>query len=506
MSGRKSRPDLVRKLTGKWTSIYQQTPYLKSVSLGKQIKLRGIHDSKLEYKFPLTVICGPNGTGKTTFIALSLLAFHHTKSLTLSNNRKGYFDFTHFFGSSNKEKHETGISIAWEYTNQTSDSFTKGTERWIRYIRNDGAPRRPQRGVEFVGLSRIVPAFERRGYKGLFSNFEKQPSTQSPDLSKYLSQVLARSYGTVKSYQGTNGSGVHRLNDYASHTSFNAGAGEECLANILDTLLRADNGAFIAIEEIEIGLHPATMEALVDACLEIIYNKNLQVVITTHSPDFLRACPSESLVLAERGGDKVSFFHRPNLEGAIYNLAGKAATDLYIVCEDKAAAALINAMTTSKQRKIINIKGYGSESELLQKAESIKEVTQKKVLVVWDGDAPDYINEAKQKNIYAAKLPGLLMPEEEIANTIVDDSLQSSFMAKYEIDDAEWDSYKNKISSLIDKHDIFYCTAQALSKDQTVVIEGLCELFYNLKKSDFADLRALIEMCLSASDRKKEAA
>lgn len=147
-SKRMSRPDLVRKLGQMWGAVYVKTPYLKSVEIGDGMPLRGIKNSRFDFDFPVKIFCGPNGTGKTTFLALSILAFHDDKALTSSSARKGYYDFAYFFGYSEREKHQKGIKISWEYTNNTSDGFSKGYERWIRYIRNDGRPRRPKRGAE----------------------------------------------------------------------------------------------------------------------------------------------------------------------------------------------------------------------------------------------------------------------------------------------------------------------------------------------------------------------
>lgn len=397
MSKKIKRHDLVKHLTDMWSNYYVQNDYLHKVEIVGQQTLRGIRDSGLEYRFPLTVLCGPNSTGKTTFLALSVLAFHDNKSQTLYYSRKGYFDFSYFFGFSEKEKHQAGICIKWTYTNNKTDTITKGQERWMRYIKNNGDPRRSKRGTEFVGLSRIVPAFEKRGYQKLFAKIRRHMPIASPqELENYLTQIMAKPYQQPASYVTTNSAGTHRLNDYKTHTSFNAGAGEECLILILDILLSAKESSVIAIEEIEIGLHPATMKLLVDVMLEIIQKRKLQVIITTHSPEFLRVCPKESLVLAERSGEGIIFTHQPNIENAICSLSGSAEADLYIVCEDELAAYIIENLLTKKQRDIVNIKGYGGKNELISKADAIRRATGKKIMIIWDGDAEDkLLNEAK---------------------------------------------------------------------------------------------------------------
>lgn len=379
----------------------------------------------------------------------------------------------------------------------------------MRYIRNNGLPRRPQRGTEFVGLSRIVPAFEKRGYQRLFSNIKKHTQKDcSNSLSDHLARVMARPYSSVSSYE-TN---IHRLNDYnQTHTSFNAGAGEECLTIILDTLLSAKEGSLIAIEEIEIGLHPATMEALVDVMLEIILERKLQIIITTHSPEFLRACPKESLVLAERAGDTVSFTHKPNIENAVHSISGKSDIDLYIVCEDEWAACLIEACLTKKQRNIVNINGYGSKSELITKAKTIQKATNSKVLIIWDGDAEDSLLKdvdelSKNLNcihcIHGIKLPGKGSPEKFILESLIEDgSIEALICREYGLENADWITLKNKLSAITDEHDVFYILGRELSVDRLQVGKRICKLVCIEKEDSFRAVTQQIENLLLADNR-----
>ncbi len=510
MTKRVSRPKLVKQLLGKWDEFYLKNNYLESVSIGEGEKLRGIQNSRLDFRFPMTVLCGPNSTGKTTFLALSVLAFHDNQSMTFSgSNKKGYYDFSYFFGFSEREKHKEGIVIAWRYADGKEDTFAKGKERWLRYIRNNGSPRRPERGTEFVGLSRIVPAFEKRGYQRLFSNIKKhKQKTCSDNLSDYLARVMAKPYSSIFSYETNNMAGTYRLNDYnQTHTSFNAGAGEECLTIILDTLLSAKEDSVIAIEEIEIGLHPATMEALVDVMLEIILKRNLQVIITTHSPEFLRACPKESLMLAERAGDVVTFTHKPNIENAVHNISGKSNIDLFIVCEDEWAACLIEACLTKKQRNIVHIHGYGSKTELIKQAKTIQKATNTKVLIIWDGDVKDNllkeIEELGINCIQGIKLPGNGSPEKFILESLIEDeSIKDLICREYGVEDADWIALKNKLSAIKDEHDVFYTLGEELSVDRLQVGKRICKLVCIEKKDCFSNVIQKIENLLFLDDFK----
>lgn len=492
---------MVTSLSNMWSNYYTNETYLYKVEIGGQQTLRGIKNSELEFRFPLTVLCGPNSTGKTTFLALSVLAFHDDSSQTLFNSRKGYYDFSYFFGFSEKEKHKEGICIKWSYTNRKADAITKGRERWMRYIKNSGDPRRPKRGTEFIGLSRIVPAFEKRGYQKLFANTRRHKIKTSPQkLEHYLTQIMLKPYSQLASYETTNAAGTHRLNDYKTHTSFNAGAGEECLTLILDTLLSAKKSSVIAIEEIEIGLHPATMKSLVDTMLEIIQDRKLQVIITTHSPEFLRACPKESLILAERSEEKIVFTHQPNIENAICSLSGKSAADLYIVCEDEWSAYLIEALLSKKQRDIVSIKGYGGKDELISKAEAIRKATGKKILIIWDGDVENkLLTDAASLSlpIPAVKLPGSERPEKYLLDVLVQGEVKDELMKESGLEEGDWFALTSRLSSISDSHTLFYVLADQLSLDEKEIGKRICKMVLLKKEHDFANVKQIIETTLS---------
>lgn len=179
------------------------------------------------------------------------------------------------------------------------------------------------------------------------------PCANGISLLAYLSRILKKPYSSLKELQYTNTTGTFKSRYYnATHTSFNAGAGEECLFSILRALVSSPEGSFIAIEEIEIGLHPSTLRELLDSILEIANNRKLQVFITSHSPDFLRACPKEILVLAERDGNSVKFFHQPNVEYAISRLGGDSKKAVHVICEDECAKQLIECSLPARLRAL----------------------------------------------------------------------------------------------------------------------------------------------------------
>ena len=495
MTKRASRLDLIKKLVSLWDAVYKVDPYLKVVSISNTKCLRGIRDSSLSLEFPVSVICGENGSGKTTFLSLGILGFHSIKKPLTTQVGLDYFNFNYFFRSAANDKHDQGIEIQWEYSDGSVDRIEKGNQRWLRYIKNNGDPRRKLRGTEFIGISRITPAFEKKNYHSYFTKGAFKESDQGELLRKYISQVMKRPYVALSKLSYANSSGVHSVQNYnKTHTSFNAGAGEECLTSILGTLLECESGSLVAIEEIEIGLHPSTLPRLSDVILEIAKERRLQVLITSHSSEFLRAFPSQGLILARRDGERVEFINQPNVEYAISTIGGDHQRAASIICEDKHAAMIIEKALPPKVRAICPIICFGGKDELITKAITVSKYSSKeKVIIIWDGGVDNsYLDKAKAAGFLGLRLPLNQEPEELVISAIRTKDGRGKLKERYLIDSSDMDRLLNSIDSLSDIHDLPHILAESLSVKGSH--EALMNEMAGIATSVFsADFEAMIE-------------
>jgi hypothetical protein len=502
MANRKSRPDLMRSLAGKWKTLYQKAPYLKSIAIGDGEPLRGIKNSKLEFAFPVTVLCGPNGTGKTTFLATSLLGFHAENPPIAAPKKSKYYEFKDFFISIPRDTLSAGICIEWTYTNGLADRITKGKQRWLRYIRNSGKPRRPLRGTEFVGISRITPAFEKRNYGTYFSRQKGISESDASDIQEYLSRILKRPYSSLKELEFNNSSGSFKARHYnGRHSSFNAGAGEECLFGILRALLSSPEGSFIAIEEIEIGLHPSTLGELFDCILEIADLRKLQLLITSHSPDFLRSCPKETLVLAERADDQVTFMPEPNVEYAIRRLGGSSNAQVRVICEDEFAKHIIENCLPARLRDIAPVVGFGGKEQLVERAKFLaKAVPDAKIMIAWDGEVDvKLLKDAQEAGFLGVLLPGECEPEQFVLEALISDEGKEWLVKNYRISAGEFESLKAATSSTTDVHDLPYviCTHLRISSENELM--PLVRQAVNMREKELSFLVEHIDNIASLS-------
>lgn len=115
-----------KDLLNEWEN--SQYPYstLRRLSVHGDPGLRGIKDLDVTFAYPLTVFCGKNGTGKSTLLALSALAFHYTPSQTsaLLPGQPPRFTFSDFFYKGPGDPDLRGIRIEWGYKESPIDSRT----------------------------------------------------------------------------------------------------------------------------------------------------------------------------------------------------------------------------------------------------------------------------------------------------------------------------------------------------------------------------------------------
>jgi AAA15 family ATPase/GTPase len=131
---------------------------LRSISIKGEPGLLGIQDLSINFNYPLTVISGKNGCGKTTALALAALAFHspaghkptNARRLPLRGETSSYYTFSDFFFNGPNDPHITGVEIGWTYHDQKELRIQKRTKNWMRY------QSRPKCPVHYLGVIRCA--------------------------------------------------------------------------------------------------------------------------------------------------------------------------------------------------------------------------------------------------------------------------------------------------------------------------------------------------------------
>lgn len=234
------------------------------------------------------------------------------------------------------------------------------TDRWLRN------PIRPTRNVVYVDLSRIQPVSGRVGYAKIAKSKHKEASATAFDDAKVkrLSGIMGRHYDSAKMALTDIDAKrfVPVLSQEAKHYSgFHQGAGETTIAEFL----RVDvpEYSLVLIDEIETSLHPRAQRRLIRDLADRCRDKQVQIILTTHSPYVLEELPLEARTyIIETGGKRQTVAGvSPSFAMTKMDDEPHPEADLYV--EDEAAAAMLNEILARYSPALVHqskIIPYGS--------------------------------------------------------------------------------------------------------------------------------------------------
>lgn len=424
---------LEEKLQNAWDAEkFGDVPLLKSIEINSNggVGLRGIKSLRVDFDYPVTFFTGQNGAGKSTLLALAALAYHgvpgHMASLAKGwalhdEGEFTYFTFRDFFHRGPGDAAVKDVSLTWRYDEKTPEvSLIKKTEKWMRY------ERRPKRAVEFLGISRAVPPIE---LSYLRNNFNAEiagisPAPLTDDTRKILEKILGRQYPKVEEINRKKFT-IRRTSE-SGYTSFNMGAGEDSLIALLAELSQLPKGSLVVIDEVETALHPAAQRKLVDALLQLSWDRKLQIIGSTHSHHIIDSLPRMARKLLIREHESHRIVHSPTTMLALSEISDQQNKELLVICEDSFAASLLTTTLPAQLRKRVDIQACGAKTELARYARShLRIASRARCFIVWDGDvsvdeAGRYLDTAEAQipdvnsinaRISWACLPGNVSPE-----------------------------------------------------------------------------------------------
>jgi len=270
----------VRRLARKWESGNGWPKRLEWIEVHG---LRGWSGQRLNFAFPIVAIVGENGSGKSTLLQAAACVY-------LSEERKETWFASEFFPDT-----------AWDLVRRAevrfgymqgedhkSGSIRKPTTRWL------GNVDRPLRQVAYIDLSRIQPVSARVGYAKIAKTKHQEASARAfeADRVQRLSEVMGRHYDSAKMAITTIDERreipVISKNGRA-YSGFHQGSGETTIAELLQVDL--PRNGLILIDEIESSLHPRAQRRLIRDLAEKCREREVQIVLTTHSPYILEELP-----------------------------------------------------------------------------------------------------------------------------------------------------------------------------------------------------------------------
>lgn len=327
----------VRRLDRKWTS---GTGWPKRLDWLEIDGLRGWHGERIEFPFPMVAIVGENGSGKSTIIQAAASVYREDEVA------KGRFASS-FFPSTAWDTVENA-RINFGYTQggaHGSSSVRKPTKRWL------GNRLRPVRHVEYIDLSRIQPVSVRTGYAKIAKSKHTEGSSIAFEQRRVerLSGILGNRYESARfafaDVDENREIPVLVRNDQ-TYSGFHQGAGETTVAE----LLKADlpKTGLILIDEIESSLHPRAQRRLMRDLAEHAKDRELQIIITTHSPYVLEELPEAARIqiMLDSGSRRIVPGVSPRF--SMTKMDDEDYPDCEIYVEDESAKEIVEQILYTK--------------------------------------------------------------------------------------------------------------------------------------------------------------
>jgi predicted ATPase len=297
--------------------------------------LRGFREVPITFDFPVTALIGPNGGGKTTILGAAACAYKMIAPKLFFSKSGKYDDAMHGW-SIEYELIDKGVNQR-DIIRRTA-SFKRS--RWNR----DGLERR----VFYFGVSRTVPAHERRELSQCATSSFSVPASRSDLLSleaaSAISKILGKDVTQFRRLRVDESGKITFLTGMTkageSYSEFHFGAGESSIIRMVVDIEAAPDQSLILIEEIENGLHPVATIRMVEYLIDVAERKKVQTIFTTHSNDALSPLPDKAIWVATQ--DRV-FQGKLDIH-SLRAITGQVDTKLIIYVEDDFAKLWVGAM------------------------------------------------------------------------------------------------------------------------------------------------------------------
>lgn len=319
----------IRRLENNWNAAH----FPKHLEYLELTNIRGWTGQRIEFRFPIVAVVGENGMGKSSIIQAAAAIYKPPQGI------QGYFASTFFPDTPWEDL--VGIEIRAsikEGANSRLVSIRKPTTRWRG---NEG---RRERIVKFLDLKRILPIYSKSGYSRLAKRRYTEGNAELFNVANLgrLSSIVGKTYTLAK--QATTNIDPNRKvpvlqTDGSEYSGFHQGAGETTIMELLS--MDFPNNSLVLIDEIETSLHPRAQRRLVRDLAEISRLRQVQFIITTHSPFVLEELPSLARIQIINDLNAKRIVHGVSSEFALSRMDEENYPEVDVYVEDVSAKILI---------------------------------------------------------------------------------------------------------------------------------------------------------------------
>jgi len=324
-------------------------------------------NTSIDFKFPLTVFVGKNGTGKSTVMKII----------------KGSKEPAEVFIETTLETHEIDLAeFSVEINNVEYIYQRKKLNLWTSNKKLN-----QKLSILDIDTKKVVGAFDKNFlYDSVGQKFNRENQVnylikQTKKINQNrldrsskkkllyfnheqlsaLNNILQKNYKSIsimnhRYFNGTWGTTVI-FQDDRNYTEYNSGGGEFALAMIIIKVSCTQRESVVLIDEPEIALHPGAQKRLLKWLLEIIIRKKIQIIMCTHSSTIIEHLPKKCIKC-------FSAVNQTTINIRQDVIASEAFHELEINHFDKKAIIVEDSLARDILLSIIKEEGYNNTFEI----------------------------------------------------------------------------------------------------------------------------------------------
>jgi predicted ATPase len=336
---------VTRNLTRIWDQLRSEKPsrqnHLEDVQINE---LRGIKELRVPFSYPVSVLAGANGSGKSAVLFALATAYSvpgvSPRKYTPTSLFPGYHPDDD--GVADSRNHITLVFSYIADNQRQSMQWKRSSSKWNRSFFGRQSASQPQRKLYLRTLANLTNPSEVRDILQIAHKSRRIEQVDAASIA-FAERILGFRYANISRIT----TGVKDLlfaerDGGVRYSEFHMSAGERALLR-LSLEISQLRDALVLIDEVDTGLHPYIQQVLMLELQRLALRNQLQVVVTSHSPVVLDSVPPEARIFLERDGDAVRRCdpYRDIIQKSLY---GQSQDKLSFLCEDDVAEALLRGV------------------------------------------------------------------------------------------------------------------------------------------------------------------
>lgn len=407
---------LVKKISKDYADD-KYTNYIKYIQFPKYKNLRD--GSKIEFDFPLTMLIGKNGTGKSSVLQAiygcpkgkSTGEYWFTTSVDpIEEGKNKYFygykkePNTRIKEVIKKRQNSVKDPDYWESdaldikvgmkpdNDMDNETRNNPVDKNVVYIDFRGElsafdkyfhfykskpdhklrkfEQKNKESKEYVKKHSIYLSKAFRGEKVAYSNhpanilhddLEVIDMKNGAEKLNAINYILGKNYIEIRRiyhriYEAWGNSILLQTKNGIQYSEANAGSGENAIINMVCAIIDAKRDSLILLDEPEVSLHPSAQMKLKIFLLNMVMKKHHQIILSTHSMMLIEKMPKKAIKLFEVNDDGITdIYNDIYYQEAFFNIKERIDRKNLILCEDVSAQIFIEKILSE-----LNIEAFFS--------------------------------------------------------------------------------------------------------------------------------------------------